>query len=133
MRDLTTLTKSLRAAVDAGDLGAIANGVAALGRITKGGLDDSCKITRLIRRGNDLGPVKMVGHILNAGSNWMRRHIFDDPDVFFQVEGDDRWYEATALFVMEEADPDFVRELLEEGQELTRQSVPSVDDEPIDE
>lgn len=44
----------------------------------------------------------------------------DDPDVAFQVEGDDRWFEATALFVMEEADPDWVRELLEdEGQEAT--------------
>ena len=133
MTNLKTITKSLRCAVDAGDFGAIANGVEGLERLLKVVPDDSCRITRLIRRGDDLGRLVTVGNVMNAGSNWLRRYVFDDPDVFFQVEGDDRWYEATVLFVMEEADPDFVRELLEEGQELTRQSVPSVDDELIGE
>src|SRR5437764_559524 len=114
MTDLKTITASLRAAVDGGDLGAIANGVSALERLLKVVPDDSCRITRLLRRGDDLGPVTTVGDILNAGSNWLRRHVFDDPDVFFQVEGDDRWYEATALFVMEEASPDLVREFFED-------------------
>lgn len=114
MKNLKIITESLRAAVEAGDLGAISNGVAALEGLSKVLPDDSCRITRLIRHGDDLGPVATLGDVLNAGSNWLRRHVFDEPDVVFQVEGDSRWYEATPLFVLEEADPEWVRELLED-------------------
>ena len=131
--DLQTLTTSLRAAVDAGDIKAIANGVATLERLValeRSVHNEARRITRIIRRGADLGQVRTVGHVLNAGSNWLRRHVFDDPDVVFQVEGDDRWFEATTLFVMEEADPDVVGDLFEDEQEIERQSAPSVEDEP---
>ena len=36
---------------------------------------------------------RSVGDVPNAGRNWLRRHIFDEPDFVFQVEGDSRWYE----------------------------------------